>query len=93
MAKRGKPQTREITNEYFQELLDDLGVDYNGFKELTGLDDGKCEYWAYEGGSPLKAIDTCLALLKTGKSLEELKAGFEAAQLNAREIPARLRAL
>lgn len=85
MAKRGRPQELEIRSEAVQELLD-----FNEMEKLaelsvlTGIKVPTLHSWAQNDATPLNSINLCLKLLKTGKSLEELKEMFERAAENAK---------
>ncbi len=81
MAKKGRPSDREIQNEFVQELMNCTECDnLTELSKITGINLQTLHNWAYEGGSPLRSIEIVLNLLKTGKSLDDLKIGFEQAQ-------------
>lgn len=72
---------RVNSNEYLKKLMADCNCStLTEFSKLTDIPPSTLEYWAYNGGSPLRSLELCLNLLKTGKSLETLLEGFQEEQ-------------
>lgn len=80
-GKPGRDPKREIDNDAILELFEHCEIEsLTELSNITGLNLPTLHNWACDDGSPLRNIDICLKLLKTGKTLEELKEMFERAQ-------------
>lgn len=91
-TKLGKPVERTNQNEYLKKLMADANCEtITDFSKLTGIPTSTLEYWAYNGGSPLRSLELCLNLLKTGKDLNDLLEGFKTEQeRRVQPLPVRL---